>query len=827
MRQLIARSALLVLLLAPFGVANAGITFIPGSNVTPERLAALNAAAAEIEQVIDFKQNIKVSVSFTALQCTDFSAVLGFAGLSRTDSGAYANFPGAPQSNVWYVAAQAADMGHAAAMDDSVHIQAEFNHNLGNSGCLGGVTWYFGTDHNPAFGQVDFISTAVHEFMHGLGFLSLIKNDGKLNGGLIDNYSTFLLDNSTGKSWKAMTAGERAASILNNHNLVWNGSKTTSMVSLLQAGTTAGKARIYAPSAYEQGSSTSHFDVSLFYDTNEHEVMEPIAESPEDSTLASAAFCDMGWQLLRDTDGDGTNDCDDTDPLVAPVLTDTDGDGTPDAQDAFPNDPTETTDSDSDGIGNNADPDDDNDTIADAADNCPSVSNASQLDYDEDGTGDACGDPLPMPGVTSGVSKDNTGAAVAFAGDVDADGYGDYVIGIPKHDVLSPVLLKDAGMAVVISGRNGAELMSIEGSKAKDAMGFAVAGGGDVDGDGFDDVVVGAPKADNLAVVAKDAGSVTVLYGPDGARQQVFRGEQPGALFGSAVVVGDINADGKLDLLVGAPKDSDLDNGVVRGGSVTVFSGPLLPKRLTIYGAADNARFGTGIAVGAINAVAGDDVVVGAPGEGSVAVYDLSSDILVLSVLANAGDGLPSNDPLPFLSEIGSTVKSRFGAAVAVGDVDADGRDDVIVGAPADDSSGIVLKDAGSVSVYSGATGNLLVRKFGDRARANLGTSVAAGDVNGDGHADIIGGAAKDDDDMAQLVKDTGSVTVWDGDGFADITKLYGGASKDYFGMACSAGDINGDGKADLLVGASGDDIPADPVRKDAGSVQLFSGADL
>jgi hypothetical protein len=346
--------------------AQAAITFIQGSNVTPERLAALQAAANELQALLDIQQDIKVSVSFSALSCSQYGAVLGYAGPYT----AYANFTGAPQTNTWYVSAQVANRGIASAMDDAVHINAEFNHNLGNTGCLDGITWYYGSDHNPAWNQVDFVSTAVHEFMHGLGFLSFIGNDGNLNSGLIDNYSTFLYDNSTGKSWKNMTAGERATSILNNHNLVWNGAKTTSMVSLLQAGTTASKAQMYAPATYESGSSTSHFDVSLLYDNGDNEVMEPIADFPEDSALAIAAFCDMGWPILQDTDGDTINDCADTDPLVAAVI-DTDGDGVPDSSDAFPSNPLEWLDTDGDGIGNNADHDDDGDGAPDIVDSQP------------------------------------------------------------------------------------------------------------------------------------------------------------------------------------------------------------------------------------------------------------------------------------------------------------------------------------------------------------------------------------------------------------------------------------------------------------------------
>jgi hypothetical protein len=819
MIKLLSRVIGLSFLLLTANFAHAGIVFDFGSNVNAERQAALEAAKAEIEQIIDFKQDVKISLSFTNLDCDLSSAVLGAAGPQN----AYRDFPGAPQSNVWYVSAQAADLGSTFAMEDTSHIGANFNHRLGASDCLPGVTWYFGTDHNPGFNQIDFLSTAVHEFMHGLGFLSFVGSNGVLLDGRMDNYSTFLVNNSTSKSWSIMTNGERATSILNNNNLIWNGAKTTSMISLLQAGTTGGKARLFAPSVYEGGSSTSHFDVSLLYDTNAHEVMEPYAESPEQSILASAAFCDMGWDLLRDTDGDTENDCDDATPLV---LDDADGDGMADAMDAFPNDPTETVDSDNDGTGNNADTDDDNDTVLDVVDNCPFVSNTNQLDYDTDGTGNACGDDVPMPGVSGAVSLDKVGASVAFAGDVDDDGYGDYVVGMPGYDIPpdSPKkAVKDAGRAVVISGKTGLELMSMNGVAAKDAFGTAVAGGADVDDDGFDDVLVGAPKADDAMNSLVDAGSVTVLYGPDATRSTTFFGEKAKSLAGSAVALGDVNDDGFADMIIGAPKDDNatlMFTNIVDAGSVIVRSGDPgsgNAKLVTFYGALASVYAGSALAVGNVDAVAGADIIVGAPNDDFVPMGLKDVGSVTVHSFYSAEAIIPK--------KYGAVSKAYLGRSVAGGDVNDDGRDDVLAGAPGDDNG--LLKDTGSVIVLSGVDGSQLAKKSSAVAKAALGNSVAAGDVDGDGFADIIAGAWKDDKQAEKLVKDAGSVSVWSGDGYSLIDTLYGDASKDYFGSALGAGDINSDGKADLVIGIAGDDIPATKTLKDAGTVQIVSGADV
>ena len=819
MIKLLSRATGLSFLLLTASFAHAGIVFDFGSNVNAERQAALEAAKAEIEQIIDFKQDVKISLSFTNLECDASSALLGFAGPVGS---VYKDFAGAPQSNVWYTPAQAADFGLSTAQSQTAHIGAEFSNKIGTAPCQN-FSWYFGTDHNPGPGQIDFLSTAVHEFMHGLGFLSFISTDGAPFLGVMDNYSTFLFNNATSKSWKVMTNGERATSILSNNNLIWNGAKTTSMISLLQAGTTGGKARLFAPSVYEQGSSTSHFDVSLLYDTNAHEVMEPYAESPEQSILASAAFCDMGWDLLRDTDGDTENDCDDVAPLVS---NDADSDGMPDALDAFPNDPTETVDTDNDGTGNNADTDDDNDTVLDGVDNCPFVSNTNQLDYDTDGTGNACGDDVPMPGVSGAVSLDKVGASVAFAGDVNNDGYGDYVIGMPGYDVpatLTVKIIKDAGRAVVISGKTGLELMSMNGVAAKDALGTAVAGGADVDDDGFDDVLVGAPKADDAMNSLVDAGSVTVLYGPDATRSTTFFGEKAKSLAGSAVALGDVNDDGFADMIIGAPKDDNatlMFTNIVDAGSVTVRSGDPgsgNAKLVTFYGALASVYAGSALAVGNVDAVAGADIIVGAPNDDFVPMGLKDVGSVTVHSFYSAEAIIPK--------KYGTVSKAYLGKSVAGGDVNDDGRDDVLAGAPGDDNG--LLKDTGSVIVLSGVDGSQLVKKSGAVAKAALGNSVAAGDVDGDGFADIIAGAWKDDKQAEKLVKDAGSVSVWSGDGYSLIDTLYGDASKDYYGSALDAGDINSDGKADLVIGIAGDDIPATKTLKDAGTVQIVSGVDV
>ncbi|MDA0668050.1 MAG: hypothetical protein O3A50_09780, partial [Planctomycetota bacterium] len=164
------------------------------------------------------------------------------------------------------------------------------------------------------------------------------------------------------------------------------------------------------------------------------------------------------------------------------------------------------------------------------------------------------------------ASYDLLGFSVSGAGDVDGDGFDDLIVGALWAD---PGGLTEAGSAFVYSGATGSLIWQFDGQASADQLGRSVSGAGDVDGDGFDDVIVGAHGADPGGL--SDAGSAFVYSGATGSLIWQFDGQASSDILGISVSgAGDVDGDGFDDVIVGAPSADP--GGVSSAGSAYVYS---------------------------------------------------------------------------------------------------------------------------------------------------------------------------------------------------------------------------------------------------------------
>lgn len=441
-------------------------------------------------------------------------------------------------------------------------------------------------------------------------------------------------------------------------------------------------------------------------------------------------------------------------------------------------------------------------------------------------------------------SYERVGYHLHRAGDVNGDGFGDFLIGTFHNRARG----HDAGAVYLMFGKRTPDWgrhFSLKNADARftgdreyDAVGYCIGGGGDVNGDGFDDILIGAPAGNE--VVITNPGHIYIVFGKEFPNwgynfrladdaDASFDGEEQHNFAGlSLAIIGDVNQDGYDDILCGSPYN---DFGNTDGGKAHLILGkPGGWGRDINLNQADASFFGkrneglAGYAVDGVGDVNGDGIVdfaIGARGEAKV---------YLIYGRKEADWGL--NFDLEDADVIFASDQSYDWAGWRVsraGDVNRDGFGDFLVGAPLHNGT---RRDAGRVSLILGrADGwrwNLSdadANFYGEDLEDQAGWDVQdAGDVDGDGFDDFLIGAWKNDaggEDAGKVYLIKGRKQGWQGNiPLSEIETFYVGAQPGvYAGFSvASAGDVTGNGVDDIIASSTYDS----EVSEWSGKVNLF-----
>ena len=443
--------------------------------------------------------------------------------------------------------------------------------------------------------------------------------------------------------------------------------------------------------------------------------------------------------------------------------------------------------------------------------------------------------------------------------------YGGLVVGVPREDV--GTVGNAGGVNVLYSPPGGLSTTDSQwfDQDTGSIIGVAEAGNqfaqalavGDLNGDGFTDLVVGVPFEDIGTTLY--AGGVNVIYGAsdgftevgnqwfDQGTSGIYGIPQEGDGFGFALATGDLDDDGFDDLVVGV---SGEDSGFENSGGVTVLYGSsggittadslwIDQDTPDVLGTAEaQDAFGKALAIGDLNDDGYDDLVIGVPGEDVGSTNGAGG----VNILFGSSGGLTTSGSQWFdqdttgILEAAETSDS-FGRALAIGDLNDDGYEDLVVGVPYETVGSEAY--AGGVNVLYGSAAGLTDtdNQWFDQSDADVvgyageedrfGNALTIGDINGDDYDDLVVGVPGESLNSgginvlystAEGLSATGS--QWfdqDTPGIAGVRE-----DSDGYGAALASGYLNGDRFADLVVGVPGEDIGAEA---DAGGVNVLYGS--
>ncbi len=395
------------------------------------------------------------------------------------------------------------------------------------------------------------------------------------------------------------------------------------------------------------------------------------------------------------------------------------------------------------------------------------------------------------------------GAASSYslspAGDVNGDGYSDVLVSVFTNEF---GVSKDGKVQLLLGTGNGlgsAPAWTIEG-KGGTNFGESIGQAGDVNGDGYFDVIIGSSRFSNGE---DNEGAAFVYYGsPSGLSSTpawTMEGNQANSFFGISVsTAGDVNKDGYADVIIGAHY---FDGGETNEGRVFIYLGSASGLGKTPFFTAEgdqvNAFFGKAVAcAGDVNRDGYSDVLIGAPGYDNGQINEGRAYLYLGTYMGMTQSASWTGESNQAEANYGNTV-------AAAGDVNGDGFSDAIIGSNRYDEG---QSNVGKIFVYMGSANGFSGfpdwTYTGNKIDGNMGISVAsAGDINGDSYGEVIVGSYGFNPEVS-----TGDVFVFYGSRKGTTNEMIMIDKKKYpggfIGMSvASAGDTNGDGYADILAG--------------------------